>query len=97
MVASWPEKHRLDSGRAAHEATVADLDGDGDADLVEKTWGGGEQNWLENRRIQAPGALRGSIRGGAIMKPRSAPGLRLYRAREDWRDAGGRLRSAPGR
>lgn len=84
---AWKE-HRLDSGKAAHEAVAADVDGDGDADILAKTWGPGGQYWLENRRIVLPDGIRRGARRD-VKRPGSRPAP-LFDSPSGPRDAAGR-------
>ena len=39
-----------------HEAAAADMDGDGDLDILGKSWGSGEQFYWENQQVPNPGS-----------------------------------------
>ncbi len=47
---AWSE-HIVNIGKREHEATAVDMDGDGDIDILVKTWGDGEQYYLENELV----------------------------------------------
>jgi VCBS repeat protein len=100
---AWKE-HLLDIGRWNHEAAGADMDGDGDIDILTKTWIEGEHYYLENQLIPNPGArLRGqkpeaskglSSRNSAA-SPATRPSIRQFRRASKAFDAGGRSLRSP--
>jgi hypothetical protein len=51
---SWRE-HIVNTGKKEHEGAAADMDGDGDVDILIKTWAAGDQYYLENQLIPNPG------------------------------------------
>jgi VCBS repeat protein len=98
---AWQE-HIINSGKQAHDAAGADMDGDGDIDILVKSWNDGEQYYLENQLVPNPGAgLRNgrnpearkntpSIRNAADTRSTRPSTKRFHRAAKAF-DAGGRV------
>lgn len=99
----WKE-HIVNIGKLDHEAAGADMDGDGDMDILAKTWGEGEHYYLENQLIPNPGArLRGqkpeASKGisslNSAASPATRPSIRQFRRASKAFDAGGRSLRSP--
>lgn len=100
---AWKE-HILDIGRWNHDAAGADMDGDGDIDILSKTWDEGEHYYLQNQLIPNPGArLRGqnpeASKGisnhNSAATPSTRPSIRQFRRASKTFDAGGRSLKNP--
>jgi hypothetical protein len=61
---TWREHVIFGEEQSIHDAAGADLDRDGDMDILAKNWDGGAQYYLENQQVPNPGSgLRGRTRG----------------------------------
>ena len=68
---SWKEHVVFEGHQSIHDAAAADLDGDGDPDILAKNWDDGAQYYLENQQVPNPGeGLRGRE---ARESPRAMP------------------------
>jgi hypothetical protein len=89
----WKERIIQDEGLEIHDAAGADMDGDGDTDILALDWALGSQFYLENQTVPNPASLaRGRARG-----PKAGSAGRLL---QGWRKAftrDGRDISADGR
>ena len=88
---SWREHALPGQGLQFHDAAGADMDGDGDIDILSNDWATGAQFYLANQRFPDPGAgLHRSV-GGARPKLRKAPAHKAaFPHRGLWRGADGR-------
>jgi hypothetical protein len=92
---AWIEHVIPVDGAQIHDAAGADLDGDGDIDILAKDWATGRQFYLENQRVPNSGA---GIRGKAGPSGFRAPAARLRAAGTPvFIQRDGRLRRADGR
>lgn len=88
---SWKEHVVMEGPLQMHDAAGADLDGDGDLDVLGKDWSGGSHFYLENQAVPNPGA--------GVLRP-TTPGRAPIRTAPAWKAAfpdGGRWRRADGR
>lgn len=96
----WKE-HIVNTGKREHEAAGADMDGDGDIDILVKTWMEGEQYYLENQLIPNPGSGLRNGKGPETRKKASSsrntadtrsarPSTRRFHRATQTFDAGGR-------
>ncbi|MEO7426125.1 MAG: VCBS repeat-containing protein [Fibrobacteria bacterium] len=95
----WEEHVILEGPLRIHDATVADLDGDGDLDILAKDWAEGSQFYLENQLVPNAGAgvrgLKRESRTGAGLKASLPTGKAVYRHNGRYHAANGRM--DPGR
>jgi hypothetical protein len=91
---AWQE-HIVNSGKQEHDAAGADMDGDGDIDILIKTWGEGEQYFLQNQLVPNPGAhvREGSAKGRTPAKRKANPKTGLFRHGNHEHNATGRRSS----
>ena len=96
----WKE-HIVNTGKREHEAAGADMDGDGDIDILVKTWMEGEQYYLENQLVPNPGSGLRNGKGPEARKKApstrntadtrsSRPSTRQFHRASKAFDAGGR-------
>lgn len=90
---TWREHVIFDGVQSIHDADGADMDGDGDLDILAKNWNDGAQYYLENQQVPNPGSgLRGRAQAGSARTDRlKPPGARAAYLRK------GRYHTADGR